>query len=317
MAERINIIARQNGVGLDRDVRLIHDVLVDGGYEVTVSHCRGIPPLRAIFPGKKSYTANLFIERIYPRWLGQADVNFVVPNQERFPKRHLSLLRRMDHVLCKTDHGFEVFSNHHESVHQIGFTSPDMRIADLKREDPPACLHLAGRSTLKGTETVLSIWEKHPEWPNLTLIQCPENAPHTVPDNVTLLTEYLSDEELQTKLNENLIHLCPSLSEGWGHYIVEAMSCSAIVVTTDGPPMNELVNAERGFVVPFQKQEPRHLGTNFFVDPDALEETLTKLFSSPSDELKNKGARARSWFEENDRAFATKLSGAMKKLLGT
>ncbi len=315
MPGKINIIARRNGVGLDRDVDLLHDVLNAAGFEVTISHCRGISPLRRLFPQKAKFDANLFVERIFPRWFGSAPVNIVIPNQERFPKRHLPLLRKMDHVLAKTAHGHEIFSKHVPGTHLVRFTSPNLFDPEIPKNESLSCLHLAGRSTLKGTETVLALWNKHPEWPPLTLIQCEENAPESVPENVTLITDYLSDEEIQRHLNVNRIHLCPSLSEGWGHYIVEAMSCGAVVVTTDAPPMNELITEERGVTIPFHKSEPRHLGTNFHVDPDALESRLEALFSASPESLKQTGDAARDWFLSNDEQFRETLAQTAKKIL--
>jgi glycosyltransferase involved in cell wall biosynthesis len=315
VSEKINIIARRNGVGLDRDVDLLHDVLSDAGFEVTISHCRGIFPLRRLFPQKAKFDANLFVERIFPRWFGTARINIVIPNQERFPRRHLPLLRKMDHVLAKTAHGHEIFSEHVPTTHLVRFTSPNLLDEEVKKNESPSCLHLAGRSTLKGTETVLALWGKHPQWPALTLIQCKENAPESVPANVTLLTDYLSDEEIRHHLNVNPIHICPSLSEGWGHYIVEAMSCGAVIVTTDGPPMNELITEERGVTVPYHKSEPRHLGTNFHVDPDALESKLENLFSASPESLKQTGNAARDWFLANDEQFRKTLAQTMKEIL--
>ncbi|MGB0776042.1 MAG: hypothetical protein ACPGUY_09355, partial [Akkermansiaceae bacterium] len=67
-APKINIVARTNGVGLDRDVDLIRDILSDAGMEVTVSHCRGISPLRCWFAGKREFDANIFMERVFQRW---------------------------------------------------------------------------------------------------------------------------------------------------------------------------------------------------------------------------------------------------------
>ena len=101
MPKHLNIIARSNGVGLDRDVSIIREIVSAAGYEVTLSHSRGISALRRWLPQKKHFSANLFLERIFPRWLGAAEKNILIPNQERFPKRHLHHLTRLDAIFCE------------------------------------------------------------------------------------------------------------------------------------------------------------------------------------------------------------------------
>ena len=299
MPSHLNIIARTNGVGLDQDVSLVREIAQAAGHQVTVSHCRDISPLSAFLPQKKRFDANIFMERVFPRWIRTAHTNILIPNQERFPERHLPRLRKIDHIFCKSKHALEVFGQHHSSCHFTSFTSRDLFRPELPRL-PLGILHLAGRSTLKGTETILRLWEKHPEWPTLTLLQHKEIAPAQVPDNVHLITTYLDQEDLIKLINEHPIHLCPSLSEGWGHYIVEAMACQAMVITTAAPPMNELITADRGKLIKVTTSEPRHLGTNFYIDEADLESTLTALLSSSPSELDELGQNARQWFLHND-----------------
>ncbi len=309
----INIVARTNGVGLDQDVDLVHGALKGAGFEVTVSHCRGIPPWSALLPRKPRFDANIFLERVFPRWLPLARKNFLIPNQERFPLRHVKHLRKIDTILCKTQHALGIFSKHAPARH-IGFSSTDRSLPGVEM-DYGRCFHLAGRSTLKGTETLLDLWRAHPDWPELTLIQCSENAPAAVPDNVRLLSGYLSSEDLVRELNRHGIHLCTSRSEGWGHYIVEAMSCRAVVITTDAQPMNEIIRSETGIRVPFHHQEPRHLGTNFHVDPEALAEALNRTFQLSGAEKQRFGGNARAWFETNHKTFLNTFPEVIQSLL--
>ena len=309
----INIIARTNGVGLDRDVDLVHDCLSNAGHDVTISHCRSISPLRAIFPGKPRFDANIFLERVFPRWLSSAKQNLLIPNQERFPERHLGRLEKIDHILCKSRHAEEIFSKHGNTSF-IAFTSTDM-LDETVSKDYQSFFHLAGRSTLKGTETILNLWKKYPEWPKLTLIQCKDNAPESVPDNVDLITDYVPHEEIKQHLNTHGIHLCTSLSEGWGHYIVEAMSCQAVVITTDAPPMNELVTPSTGVLIPYHKKEPRHLGTNFYIDSEKLEQNITQLLQMPPEKKETYGTAAREWFVENDTRFQNTLATTLQNIL--
>ena len=316
MPAKINIIARTNGVGLDRDVDLIHDALAFAGFDVTVSHCRAISPLRQFFPEKAQFDANIFLERVFPRWLGSANNNLLIPNQERFPKRHLKHLKWIDQILCKSRHAEAIFSDLGYPTQFISFTSTDLLDSSIT-PDYQSFFHLAGRSTLKGTETILELWKKHPEWPELTIVQCKENAPEHVPANVTLITDYIPHEEIKQHLNRHGIHLCTSLSEGWGHYIVEAMSSKATVITTDAPPMNELITPARGIPVPHKTSEPRHLGTNFHIDPEKLEKNIQQLLLMPPDKKQTYGENARAWFEQNDQAFRKNLPEQIEKILNS
>jgi glycosyltransferase involved in cell wall biosynthesis len=309
----IRIVARTNRVGMDRDVRLLRDAFDDFASKPAFSHYRSINPIRRFVGRPASDELIIFLERITARWLRSAGHYWLIPNQERFATRLVPLLARMDHILCKTRHAQEVFAGLHRSVHYIGFTSVDRQDASIT-PDYSRFFHLAGGSTLKGTETLIDAWSRHPEWPELTLVKHRGNIPE-LPPNVRLVSDYLPDEELRSLQNACGIHLCPSRSEGWGHSLVEAMSCRAVVVTTDAPPMNELVTAGRGVPIPWRRAEPRKLGTNYFVDPALLEKAVKRLIEQPAGEKAALGDAARRWFLENDASFAVNLRRVAESLL--
>jgi glycosyltransferase involved in cell wall biosynthesis len=274
--------------------------------------------LRTFFSGNTSrHSSELFLltERI-PLLFGRLPGSVaLVPNQERFPARHLRRLKNVDVVLCKTRHAQQVFNSLSCTTEFIGFTSVDRKLPD-GRPDFNRYFHLAGRSTLKGTSVVLEAWKRHPEWPRLTLVQSAHNAPDRVPDNVELITQFISDSDLQTLQNEHGVHLCPSLSEGWGHYIVEAMSCGALTITTDGPPMNELVTPDRGLLIPSDRSEPRHLGTNWIVSVADLEAVIQRSLALTDHEKQHLGNAAREWFVSNDREFRQRFADVVRTLTG-
>jgi glycosyltransferase involved in cell wall biosynthesis len=196
----------------------------------------------------------------------------------------------------------------------LGFTSPDRRVQGAQ-PDYDRFLHLAGGSALKGTEALLALWARHPEWPTLTLLfHRKGDIPSSVPTNVQLIDRYLDDAELRALQNRCGVHLCPSRSEGWGHYIGEALSCGAVTLTTDGPPMNELVRPDRGVLVPWSRSEPRKLGTDFFVDASALEAAIEELLVMSSADKARMGRAGRAWFEENDARFHARLQELWQKL---
>ena len=310
----INLIARTNGVGIDADVTLLKKALEKLGYEITVSHSRSRGLIGRVLGKKNIFDANIFLERTFPNWFNASPINLLIPNQERFPKRHLNRLKKIDYVLCKTRHAEEVFSKYGASTKYIGFTSKNVFLND-QETSYQRFFHLAGKSTLKGTETILSLWEKHPEWPQLTLVQHKENAPASVSENVTLISERLSEGDLSKLTNEIGIHICTSLSEGWGHYIVEGMSCEAVVVTTEAPPMNELVAGQRGITIPYHKSESRHLGTNYYVDKGKLENEIETLIAMSDKDKLSIGIKARSWNLENHTSFHQNIITVMDEVL--
>ena len=301
----VAIVGRHNRYGLSRDAEILRQALESIGIQAAALDKRKRPWMDRL---RRREVAELVIhlERVHTAWLGAASRHVLIPNQERFPKRHLGRLRRVDRVLAKTRHAQEIFAGLGAASTRLGFTSPDRYDPAVPR-DGKRFFHLAGGSTLKGTEDILALWATHPEWPELVLVQKQANAPESVPSNVTLHCDYLDDDALKQLQNACGVHLCPSRSEGWGHNIVEAMSCGAVVVTTDAPPMNEHVTADCGVLVPTRRSEPRHIGRNFFVDPSALETTVAQLVTASPDAAKSLGVKARERFEELNRGFVTRL----------
>jgi glycosyltransferase involved in cell wall biosynthesis len=300
------IVVKSNNYGLTRDAQLLASALADAGVKTEVAGIHDRPLLdRAL--GRRRARRIIHVERVFPQWVGAAEVNVLIPNQERFPRRHLGRLRRIDLILAKTHEAASAFAGHGVPVEYLGFTSEDRFDARVSK-DWNRVLHLAGGSTLKGTEDVLALWERHPEWPELVLVQKRQNAPSKVPANIRLISDYTGDEDLRQLQNECGIHLCPSRSEGWGHNLVEGMSCGTLVITTDAPPMNEHVRAAHGMLVSAPRTEPRHMGTCHFVDMDALEATVGAAIAMPASRKAEMGELARKRFLEIDRAFRERVS---------
>lgn len=299
--DEIIIIGRDNAYGLSRDLAILKEALDRSGSSIRVAQPRERSLADRLMRRRCAHTV-IHLERVFPRWLGAGEVNWLVPNEERFPRRHLHRLAHVDLVLTKTRHGHAVFSKFAARTAHIGFTSPDRRMAGIEKNWRRA-FHLAGGSTLKGTEEILALWARHPEWPELVLVQKEANAPRDVPANVRLIAGYLDDAELKRLQNECGLHLCPSRSEGWGHYVLEGMSCGSVVVTTDAPPMNEHVTSETGVLVPWSRSEPRHMGRNHYVDTDALEAAVARLLGADDASKSAVGKAARQRYEAIDAAF--------------
>jgi hypothetical protein len=300
------VVVKSNQYGLTSDAELLGAAMRAAGVKVDVAGISDRSIMERI-RGIKRARRIIHVERVFPQWISAADINMLVPNQERFPRRQIGRLRHIDLILAKTEEACRAFADSGVPVERLGFTSQDRFDPSVPR-DWNRFLHLAGGSTLKGTEDVLALWARHPEWPELVLVQKQENAPTSAAANVRLVTGYAADAELRKYQNECGIHLCPSRSEGWGHNLVEGLSCGAVVLTTDAPPMNEHVRADYGVLVPADRAEPRHMGTNHFVAIDQLEAAIQDLIEMPVEKKQDMGALARQRYLEIDGNFHKRVA---------
>lgn len=325
---RVNLIARDNGFGLTRHLGLLHDALREAGFEVTISGIRRGALRKLLHPvqlragswarrlsgrAAQRWDVNLMLERVRPEYLATARRNVLIPHPEWFDERDRAWLPRLDRVFALTRHAVPIFTSLGLTVDYTGFTSVDLRDAAVPRER--AFFHLAGRSSNKGTDTLLSTWRRHPEWPRLTVLQSPRVAREVVQaPNITHRVDYIPDAELVRLQNAHRFHLCPSETEGFGHYLVEAMGVGAVVVTLDAPPMHEMITPDRGALITPSRTGTQCLATTYHYDEAALEATIERLLATPDAELARMGDAARGWFEDNDRAFRQRIAAALRAL---
>jgi glycosyltransferase involved in cell wall biosynthesis len=309
-------------VGLKRDMEIVARALAGaqircesltfGGTRMLNNLAQARTRLQAATIGR--INTQIFLERIYRGVLPAAHRNLLIPNPEWMLDKWLPLLPQFDQVLCKTRNAERVFSQLGCDTRYIGFTSEDRFDAGVRRER--AFLHVAGRSTAKGTEAVMRAWLRHPEWPRLTVIQS-RDVPKVTAPNIDHRLDYLDDAQLRQLQNAHTFHLCPSEAEGFGHYLVEALSTSAVVITTDGEPMNELVTPERGILLQPASQRPMALGTRYCVTVEGIEDAVERALALAPDACAAMGAAARGFFLDNDADFPQRLADALQPTLDT
>lgn len=325
----VNLIAWDNKVGLSTDIRLLADALRAGGYAVHFSTLRrgklrkwSRPVrLRARYVwrrlrGHECYDVNLFLEHVRREDLPFARRNFLIPNPEWCLPKDVELLPRVTGVLLKTRHAQPIFAGLDCRTAAIGFASVDRLDTTVPRER--TFFHLAGRSTNKGTERLLALWRRHPEWPRLTVIQNPRTAmPGAPAANIAHRIDYIDDTELQRLQNASAFHVCCSETEGFGHYIGEAMGVGAVVLTTDAPPMNELVTPECGVLVAYDSTGTQHLATTYHFSDTALEAAVQRCIAMDDAEREALGRNARAWFEHNNMGFPARVRAGIETLLAS
>ena len=329
---RINLIAWDNDRGLSHDIRLLRAALESLEHQVCVTQVgpsrkrqqgRALVQrarllwrwLRSGGRGSWRHDVNITLEHVLPAYLGLARRNLFIPNPEWLSPRDERHLHRFDALLSKTQAATATFAARGLVTRYIGFQSVDCLDRAVPRRTD--YLHLAGASRMKGTERLLALWARHPEWPRLLVLQSAQTAA-AMPDvsgceNIEHRIGTVSDiREIRRLQNAYALHLCLSETEGWGHYIVEAMSCGAVVITCDAPPMNELVTATRGLLVSAQSTTALNAAMRYQFDESALAATIERVRGMGDAPLHALGGQARVWFDENQRDFAQRLGAALQ-----
>ncbi len=308
----INVIATKNGVGRDQDVNVLINSLLDLGHEVKFVEGKG-----DFCPDAD---VNVFIARTNESFRSCAKKNYLVPNAEWLFIPPEELLK-YDCILCKTREAKRIFNQLNDNAVFMGFTCGDRFDPNISKNYKTA-LHLAGASIQKGTGFVIDAWANHPEFPFLQLTCHKEkkvyyktkNVPITkipLSPNINFIHEYLPENELMTIQNTCGFHICPSVTEGFGHYIVEGMSVGAVIVTTDAPPMNEFILDKRCLVrysgtAPCYR--PYRYATGYYVDQEELESVIENLLLLPQSELDKIGKKNRELFLKKEQEFKSNLA---------
>jgi len=290
----ITIIAHNNNSGLTKDIIILTDILSKIGKVEFRDNSDKLEPL------SDDNEICIFLESLDRRYYGK--YNILIPNQEWFFREWIQELVNFQSIFVKTKIAYQIFSNVHNNVHYIGFTSFDM-YKDV--EKVKECFHTQGKSINKGTE-ILTNWNI--SMPKLNII----SKSQIINPNVNFIGNRLDDSEFIDMANRNLIHICPSTVEGWGHYINEAKSMANVVVTTNARPMSELITDSR-FLCEVVDVETRFnkLGKWSITNIQKIESVLSNIIDLDLIEI---GKQNRIEFLENDKEFKERLINSMKTI---
>jgi glycosyltransferase involved in cell wall biosynthesis len=316
MPRTVHVISPVAGTGNRLDLELVCPLLEQNGFGVIpypVLKRNGSSRLKHVvrwllnFRGRVDI--NLFMGPLFPEWLPFARKNLWIPNPEGFHEEQRKYLPRIDLVLAKTRLTERIFRDLGRPTEFISFTSRDQLNAQVPRAYT-SFLH-AGSSPYKGTKRLLETWQAHPEWPELTVV----NRESPDAPNIRAIRDYLPDDKYRDLQNAHGFHLCCSEAEGFGHYLMEALSCGAVTLTTDGAPMNELVQPPRGILVKcLDDHPPVGLSHRCYFDPENLGEAIRRAQSLDETARREIGTAARAFFLENDRFFRERFIDVMKSL---
>ena len=162
------------------------------------------------------------------------------------------------------------------------YTSFEAR--DIYRPEVPRevkFLHVAGKSEYKNTEAVCQAWRQSrlphiQPLPPLTIVarapvfDAQWTAANLFPDENVTRIAHATDDEIIQLMNSHQFHLIPSMYEGFGHCIHEALGCGGLVVTTNAAPMNTYEGTLKECLVPVSAMTARSLAQLNHVNPQAV-----------------------------------------------
>lgn len=226
----------------------------------------------------------------------------------------------VDVLLAKTHHAHQRLAGGFASVQTVytGFASLSLPKLSV-RMDYDKAIHIRGYASQKGTATIMKAYQGAtnglPECVCTMRTFDPAVPPFVskVGSQCTVVFRDIQQSALDRMASRRGLHLCPSEREGFGHYIFGPMSLGAVVLTVDAPPMNELVDASCGLLVP-ARIEDRELYVNATASASDLAEALRSYVAMGLDEKRDMGRKAiekaaamRADFEQRFKIFVALL----------
>jgi hypothetical protein len=344
IGKSVRIITYEGSIGTDTDAEL-YNKLIPGSYIAYVDegHIISHPEV-----GKK-VDINLFIEHpigiIYGiETLFPADKHWLMVNHEMLTITRF--LRKIDKFICKTNYSKKLMTNllkNKKYTGEIIYTKHTSSDIEPGKKDWNLFVHFAGKSHLKQTEKVLKAWIDNKGFsefgsPKLVItcrrgclndrinymledfVQCGNKKVHKDYPNIQVYSMIPNDEYLKLQRKAG-VYICTSLTEGYGHYLNEGRSAGSVIITVDGPPMNELVTSENGILIEPRKKVPiskligsqMREGLAFEIGSNQVAEAVKKYYSLSHDEKVEKGRKSREMYLDDTSYLTITFKSLMNK----
>ncbi len=294
---RVNVVTNYNGRGLERDADVISALVERAGHQVQpVQYDREVTGRPA--------ELNVCLE-VAPDWaFALAPRSWYLPNPEWLEEREAArILPRCERVLCKTRDALRLLALRTDRAELVGFASRDRMDAAMPRERRFLCV--CGKSIAKAADVAIAAWMRYRPAASLTVVGALHAHHPPVPG--VIFAGHLSDEALRHEQNAALFHLAPSWYEGWGHSIHEGLSCGAIVMVPDAPPMNEWGGCPRSLRIRTTERREQRSAVTCRVTPDAIYAAAEACARMTADEVADARTRARRQFEEERADFEARM----------
>lgn len=299
---RFNVISNiANGVGLQRDYELLSQLLKDRGHEVAGVDFRASLAPRA--------DVNIFLEVITPGMLGSARETWIVPNSEWWYPAWDGFIPAVRRVLCKTLDCLKIWSQKAPGkATYIGWEAEDIYRPEVERKK--SFLHMAGKSSTKGTTAVIEAWERHKIPHPLTVVN---SRSIWRASGVVRYLPWMNREDAIRTINGHRFFIMPSEYEGFGQSLYEAAGCGSVILTTDAPPMNEMPWLARQCQVQVASHGQMRAATISRVSADGVAKAVNAAVALSDSEIEKHSIAARNGFlsarEKFRKSFGLILEG--------
>lgn len=266
---RVRILLPTSSSGLVQDAKVYH-ALIPNSYIVQID--RNSPELHP--EANVKVDINLYLEStIAPFNCFPAKQKWLMVNQEYFYNKYYD---EVDVLIAKSKYAEALLLSYGKKIGSstrivyLGHTSlPYANISWDK--DWNTLVHFAGKSGYKGTSDLIYVWQQNGGFRNINpnsklIITCRGSCFSKITEQIKTLHIYpdrwedprtglyiysfIDDTQLEVFRSQAGAFICPSVVEGYGHYINEGTANASVVLTSDFPPMNELVPPNKLLIQP-------------------------------------------------------------------
>lgn len=218
---------------------------------------------------------NIFIDHVHNvNNLTTAKINILLANHEiLLVEKHkdwqLKFMKDISYIFVKTHYGEKIMDLLQKKyklkckIIFIGFTTIFPLSQHINKRDYSIILHLAGAHRWKNTDAIIKCWLNNSDFPNIIIgcyDDCLDNGlyKYLTKDelaniknhkNITFYNKKMEFDDIVKLKYQYAIHLCPSIREGYGHIINEGRITKSLIITSNLPPMNELIDSTCGILI--------------------------------------------------------------------
>ncbi len=275
----INICAKIFSSGLIQDKKVITDILQKRSHlEINELEFKDSVIKADI---------TVFLEHINRKFLSKK--NIWIPNHEFISDNDEELISLMDVILCKTRYCFEILSKYCKEhnlrckVIHTGFITPNPFPVQMDFDkDNKLFIHLAGTSHMKNTDLLINHWITSSlsdadikllvaikptyinkfnvnnfkvQWIKDTFKSKDVELKCWRYKNLYVYDDYIDETSYHKILLNAICAICPSKTEGFGHYINISRYAKNYIITLDKPPMNEFIKTSYGTLIKVEKSD--------------------------------------------------------------